>query len=108
VPVPDYVFAPEYKLMPIAELDQYLQRESHLPNVPVAAEIKEKGLNLGEFQMRLLEKIEELTLYTVQQAKTNRDQQSALERKDAEIALLNTRLAAVEQMLSQNQQQKQK
>jgi hypothetical protein len=90
--LPDYVFEPDYKLMPIAKLAEYVAREKHLPNVPPADEIREKGINLGEFQMRLLEKIEELTLYAVRQAKN-------IEDKDAEIAALNGRLSALERIV---------
>lgn len=97
--LPDYVFEPSYTLMPIHDLARFLEEQKHLPNVPSAQEMREKGLNLGDFQMKLLQKIEELTLYTVQQAKTHLDQQSALERKDAEISSLNARLAALEQTL---------
>ena len=71
--VPDYVFESDYNLMPIGELEKFISSEKHLPNVPKAAEIRQNGLNHTEFQMKLLEKIEELTLYTVQQAK-NMDQ----------------------------------
>jgi hypothetical protein len=99
--LPDYVFEQDYNLMPLEDLEKFVAKEKHLPNIPAASEIKEKGLNLGEFQMRLLEKVEELTLYTVQQGKANREQATALERKDAEIATLNARLAAVEQILAQ-------
>jgi hypothetical protein len=53
--------------MPLAELKAFIEREKHLPNVPNRDEVKAKGLNLSEFQMRLLEKVEELTLYTVRQ-----------------------------------------
>jgi hypothetical protein len=88
--IPDYVFKSDYKLMPVEALAKYLQKENHLPNVPPAAEIRKNGLNLAEFQMKLLEKIEELTLYTVQQAKV-------IGQKDAEITALNARLAALEQ-----------
>ncbi|HYK89365.1 MAG TPA: hypothetical protein VE398_11375 [Acidobacteriota bacterium] len=107
-PVPDYVFEPDYKLMPIEELQKYVQKEKHLPNVPNAMEIKEKGMNLGELQMKLLAKIEELTLYTVQQAKTNQEQKAALDRKDAEVATLNARLAALENMMDRLAKQEQK
>jgi hypothetical protein len=108
--VPDYVFEPGYKLMSIEALEEYIAREKHLPNVPKAGEIKEKGLNLSEFQMKLLEKIEELTLYTVQQAKT-------ISQKDAEVAALKSqnealdaRLVALEQImerLTKNESRKQ-
>ncbi len=111
--VPDYVFEAGYRLMPIDELQTFIAKEKHLPNVPASAEIKKDGLNLSEFQMKLLEKIEELTLYTVQQAKMIRDQRSAiaehktaLERKDTDVVALKTqnsaldaRLAALEQMM---------
>ncbi len=99
--VPDYVFAPGYKLMPVEELARYLEKEKHLPNVPPASEIKKNGVNLAEFQMRLLEKIEELTLYATQQEKTIR-------QKDAEVAALNSRLAALEQMMEQLTRQQQR
>jgi hypothetical protein len=98
--VPDYVFEPSYKLMPIKELENYLATEKHLPNVPSAAEIKQKDLSLGQFQMKLLEKIEELTLYVVNQEK-------AINKKDAEISTLKSqnsnldkRLSALEQLLN--------
>jgi hypothetical protein len=97
--VPDYVFEPDYKLMPMDELQRFLTQEKHLPNLPNAAQITEKGLNLGQFQMKLLEKIEELTLYTVQQSK-------AIGLKDAKITALEeknnkleARLATLEQMI---------
>ena len=64
---PDYVFEPGYQLMPLADLKAYVAREKRLPNVPSAGEIKQQGLDLSRFQMRLLEKVEELTLYTLAQ-----------------------------------------
>jgi hypothetical protein len=65
--VPDYVFHPDYELMPMSELAEFLARESHLPEVPSAADIARDGLSLNQFQMVLLKKIEELTLYTLEQ-----------------------------------------
>jgi trimeric autotransporter adhesin len=97
--VPDYVLDPNYNLMTIDELEKFIAEEKHLPNIPAATEIKDKGLNLSEFQMRLLEKIEELTLYTVQQAKSIEVQKAVLEQKDSKIAALDARLAALEQMM---------
>jgi hypothetical protein len=67
---PDYVFEPEYELMPLPELAEFVARERHLPNVPNAAEIQENGINVNVFPMQLLEKIEELTLYAIAQQKT--------------------------------------
>jgi hypothetical protein len=55
-PLPYYVFEPDYILMPIDDLEKFIAREKHLPNIPAAGEIKDKGLNLGKFQMKLLKK----------------------------------------------------
>ncbi|WP_439488522.1 hypothetical protein [Algoriphagus sp.] len=63
----DYVFKPEYKLMPLSELDAYIQRNGHLPDVPTEAEVMENGVNLAEMNVKLLEKVEELTLYMIEQ-----------------------------------------
>lgn len=65
--VPDYVFEDGYNLMPIDQLARFIATENHLPNVPTEEEVHRNGVDLGAFQMRLLEKIEELTLYTLQQ-----------------------------------------
>lgn len=65
---PDYVFAPEYELMPLHELAKFVKENRHLPNVPSADEVATTGkLNISQFQLQLLEKIEQLTLYAVQQ-----------------------------------------
>jgi hypothetical protein len=66
---PDYVFAEEYDLMSLSELEQSIKMNNHLPGLPSAAEIEEEGLMLGDMQKRLVEKVEELTLYTIEQDK---------------------------------------
>jgi hypothetical protein len=63
---PDYVFAPSYNLKPLSEVKTFIQTNGHLPNVPSAEEVKEKGVNLAENDKVLLEKVEELTLYLIQ------------------------------------------
>ena len=65
----DYVFKPSYKLMPLHEVEQYVNANSHLPEIPSASEITEKGLSVGEMQNKLLQKVEELTLYIIEQQK---------------------------------------
>ncbi len=55
--------------MPLAEVEQYITENHHLPEVPSEAEVKENGLDLGEFNATLLLKIEELTLYIIEQDK---------------------------------------
>ena len=63
---PDYVFADDYELRSLEELEQLIQRDKHLPGLPSAAEIEEEGISVGESQKLLLEKIEELTLYVIE------------------------------------------
>jgi len=69
VPVADYVFSKDYSLMPLHKVEQYVKTNSHLPDIPSADEVKQQGLGMGEMQNKLLQKIEELTLYVIQQQK---------------------------------------
>ena len=66
---PDYVFENDYHLIPLDELEVTIKEEGHLPNIPSAEEVQNNGFELGKMQAKLLEKIEELTLYTIQQQK---------------------------------------
>ena len=76
---PDYVFEtyylgtseinPDYKLLTLKEIEAFTKKNHHLPKVPSAKEIEENGLSLKEMNLLLLEKIEELTLFTIQQQK---------------------------------------
>ena len=63
----DYVFADDYQLPSLNEVKQYISENQHLPGIPSEAEVNENGVNLGEMQVKLLQKIEELTLYVIQQ-----------------------------------------
>jgi len=65
----DYVFHPDYELMPLHKVEQFVKTNRHLPEIPSATEVKENGLNMGEMQNKLLQKIEELTLYMIDQQK---------------------------------------
>ena len=62
----DYVFDEGYKLPLLSDVEKFIQQNKHLPNVPSAAEIGQKGLHLGDTQKRMMEKIEELTLYVIE------------------------------------------
>ena len=77
----DFVFSPDYKLKSLTELEQYLKENRHLPEIPSATEVKENGLSLGEMQNKLLQKIEELTLYVIEQDKSKKE----LEKKYNEL-----------------------
>ncbi|TVR17218.1 MAG: hypothetical protein EA391_05415 [Balneolaceae bacterium] len=66
---PDYVFSPDYLLLDLFELESYVTTNRRLPGMPSENEIAENGQNLGEIQIRLLEKVEELTLHIIQMKK---------------------------------------
>lgn len=65
----DFVFAPTYKLMPLETLEKYIKANNHLPEVPSAEEITKNGLKVAETQTIMMQKIEELTLYMIEQNK---------------------------------------
>ncbi len=62
----DYVFDKKYKLKPLTEVEEFIKANNHLPNIPSATQIQKEGLNVGELQTRMMEKIEELTLYVIE------------------------------------------
>ncbi len=65
----DYVFEPDYRLRPLSEIAGYVEANHHLPDIPSADEMKQKGIGVGEMQAKLLAKIEELTLHMIEQEK---------------------------------------
>lgn len=73
----DYVFEEDYKLLPLSNLQQFIKENKHLPEVPTSKEVKADGIELAATSALLLKKIEELTLYIIQQDKRIMD----LERK---------------------------
>jgi len=64
---PDFVFKTGYQLPPLTMVQAFISQNGHLPEIPSAQEISEKGLNLGEVNKLLMQKIEEMTLYLIQQ-----------------------------------------
>ncbi len=65
----DFVFNPDYILKPLDEVESFIKKNNHLPDIPSEEVVKEKGINLGEMDAKLLQKIEELTLYVIEQGK---------------------------------------
>ena len=74
----DFVFDKDYELRPLKQVDNYIQSNGHLPDVPSEKEALEQPLNLGDMDVLLLQKIEELTLYTIQQEKVIESQNKLL------------------------------
>jgi hypothetical protein len=70
---PDYVFSENYVLLPLSDVEKFIQKNHHLPNIPSATEVATSGNNLGEMDALLLRKIEELTLYMIQLKKDNEE-----------------------------------
>jgi hypothetical protein len=65
----DYIFDDKYKLRPLEEVESFIQQNKHLPAVPSAANIQANGLKVSEISAKMMEKIEELTLYIIEQNK---------------------------------------
>ena len=111
----DYVFDSSYQLAPLDQVETFIKENKHLPGVPSAAEVKKDGLDLGDNQAVLLKKIEELTLYIIEQNKRLEEYVRVAEYQKQQLAVqkqinttqelnstaLLTRLAVIEKMLSE-------
>lgn len=75
----DFVFDPQYQLMSTEDLEAYILANKHLPDVPAEQDVIDNGINVGEMNKILLQKIEELTLYMLQQQKQIEEQQQAID-----------------------------
>jgi len=85
----DFVFQPDYNLMPLSQVESFVKENQHLPEIPSEQEMIENGLNVNEMQIKLLQKIEELTLYVIEQEKKN-------EKLQEQINLQNKRIEELE------------
>ncbi len=85
----DYVFRPEYRLRKLGEVSTYIQAHHHLPEIPSEAEVRANGVSVGDMQMKLLAKIEELTLHAIHADERN----NRLEHQNRE---LQNRMARLE------------
>lgn len=85
---PDYVFHEDYNLMSLEELETSIKENSHLPGLPPASVVEANGFNVADMQRRVLEKVEELTLYTIEQGKLIKDLQNEVKTLKAENASL--------------------
>ncbi len=85
----DFVFHPTYKLRTLGEVEQFIKTNNHLPEIPTEAEVKENGVGLGEMNAKLLQKIEELTLYMIEMKKEN-------EKQKLENQVLKDRIEKIE------------
>jgi hypothetical protein len=81
----DFVFEPSYRLRPLSEVESFIKANRHLPEIPSAKEVEANGVDIGETQSKLLQKIEELTLYLIEQNKKLEEQALMLKQQQEEI-----------------------
>lgn len=95
----DFVFEKEYKLPTLKEVENHIKEKGHLKDIPSAKEVEKNGFYLGEMDAKLLQKIEELTLYTIQQEKK-------LQSQDEKIKSLETQNNRIEKLEEENKKLK--
>lgn len=88
---PDYVFSDSYDLMPLEKVEAFIKKNKHLPNMPSEKEVVAKGMSVGQINTVLVEKVEELTLHTI-------DQEKKIDQLEKELATLKS---AVQKLTSQ-------
>ncbi len=87
-PWSDFVFDDDYNLQNLKEVEQYIETENHLPGVPSASEVEEKGINVAEMNTILLQKIEEMTLYIIELNKRLEAQEARNKKLEKEVSEL--------------------
>ncbi len=92
---PDYVFAKDYKLPTLREVEEHINKYGHLMNIPSAKEVESDGISIGEMNSKLLRKIEELTLYIIDQEKKIEQ----LSNENKELLLLKNKVSEIEKAL---------
>lgn len=98
----DFVFENDYKLPTLKEVEKHIKENGHLKDIPSAKEVKKNGIFLGEMDSKLLQKIEELTLYTIQQEKRLDNLESKnkkLEEENKALKTLNSKLLELQKRL---------
>jgi hypothetical protein len=85
-PTADFVFEGSYALPKLEEVEKFIKENKHLPEISSAEEMEKEGVNIGEFQIKLLQKIEELTLYSIEQNKQIKLQAEKIEKLEKELS----------------------
>jgi len=94
---PDYVFKKEYRLRKLEDLASYIDKYHHLPEIVSAATVGKEGIDLGANQAAILKKVEELTLYLIQENRSLKEQNAQLQRQQAEIDELRALINKIKQ-----------
>lgn len=96
----DYVFDEDYDLMSLDELKAFVQHHGHLPGIAPGAQMEAEGVSVGRMQTRLLEKVEELMLYTIDQHSTLSSQRKVIDAQDRQLAVQQQYIESLEKRLS--------
>jgi len=89
---PDYVFKKDYRLLSLSEVKAYIDQHQHLPETPSEQEIVKDGLNLAEMNKLLMKKVEELTLYLIENERKDKEKDTSLEEMKKRITELEKAL----------------
>ncbi|MCD7974106.1 MAG: hypothetical protein LUG18_15825 [Candidatus Azobacteroides sp.] len=99
----DFVFDPSYTLPSLKEVKSHIEENRHLPGIPSESEVLENGINVSDMTAKLLQKVEELTLYAIQQQETienqaeiMKQQQQAITSQEENIHILNQKISHIE------------
>lgn len=92
---PDYVFKSAYQLPSLTEVKSYIDQNQHLPEIPSAEEVEKNGQNLGEMNKLLMKKVEELTLYAIENEQKDKEKDKLLTSLQEQINLLKQQLTAI-------------
>jgi len=101
----DFVFAPDYKLASLDDVNHYIQQNHHLPGIASADEMRANGLNVGENQTKLLQKTEELTLYLIEKDKQLKQQKAQIDGLQEQVKVQNSVLKQLMDQLKAQQQE---
>ena len=96
----DYVFDEDYDLMSLEELKEHIEIHGHLPGIASGAEMEAEGVSVSMMQTRLLEKVEELTLYTIDQHRKLASQRVFIDQQERQLAVQQQYIESLEQRLS--------
>lgn len=103
VPAPDYVFKKSYKLKSLSEVAKYVALNKHLSEIPSAKVMEQNGVNVSELNMKLLQKVEELTLYLIEKDKQLDSEHKANQAQQTQIDQLKQQLQALTKEIHKNQ-----
>jgi hypothetical protein len=83
---PDFVFEKQYLLLPLSKVEQFIEENKHLPGIPSASLIEKEGHDIGDMNNKLLQKIEELTLYLIEEQKERRKLEETVKKLQQQIS----------------------